>query len=111
MTETEGSTLWLGKPAAVLVTMHSLGGKGVLSRLQGTLNLFGAVLPPMSGLVYSAISHEVLKEREAQTEVWRLGDLEVVCHNLCEAVEGTRQWKSWEVDSAGFEKRWLSPLV
>lgn len=110
MTETEGSELWLGKPVAVFVTMHSLGGKGVLSRLQGTLNLFGATLPPMSGFVYSAISHEVLREREAETEVWRLQDLEIVCHNLCEAIDGTRSWRSWEVDSSEFESRWLSPI-
>ena len=30
----EGTPVWLGKPAAVLVTMHSVGGKAVLSRLQ-----------------------------------------------------------------------------
>src|SRR3954462_12604070 len=50
-TPSEGTSLWLGKPVAVIVTMHSVGGKGVVSRLQGVLNTFGCLIPPMSGLV------------------------------------------------------------
>lgn len=41
-THTEATSLWLGKPASVWVTAHSVGGKGVLSRLQGVLSSSGA---------------------------------------------------------------------
>ena len=60
-TETEGTSLWLGKPAAVLVTMHSVGGKSVLSRLQGVLSSLGAVIPPMTGIVISAVGQAALQ--------------------------------------------------
>jgi len=43
----------LGKPAMVLVTMHAVGGKEVLSRMQGVLSSQGYALPPMSGICYS----------------------------------------------------------
>lgn len=49
----EGTALWLGKPAAVVVSEHSVGGKAVLSRLQGVLVTLSCTLPPMSGLVLS----------------------------------------------------------
>lgn len=114
LTPTEGSDLWLGKPAAVTVLMHSVGGKGVLSRLQGVLNTFGVMIPPMSGLVYSAVNHQVLnsacKSSPVAQDLWCLEDLEVVCHNLTQATLGTNQWRAWPVDRKGFEKVWITPL-
>lgn len=44
-TETEGSSLWLGKPCGVAVLMHSVGGKEVVSRLQGGTQHFWACHP------------------------------------------------------------------
>lgn len=107
MTETEGSNLWLGKPASVLVTMHSVGGKSVLSRLQSTLNLFGLLIPPMSAMVYSELSHEAKKKAKLETETWCLSDLEIVCHNLAEAIDGGKNWKTWPVDNIDFRRVWL----
>ena len=49
----EGTSHFLGKPAACVVTEHGVGGKAVLSRLQGVLVTLGCALPPMSGLVLS----------------------------------------------------------
>ena len=60
-TITEGTDVWLGKPVAVLVSMHSVGGKSVLSRLQGVLSTLGAAIPPMSGLVISAVGQDALQ--------------------------------------------------
>lgn len=109
MTETEGSELWLGKPAAVVVTMHSVGGKGVLSRLQGVLNTYGALIPPMTGIVCSAVNQVALQsgESEIADDLWRPEDLEIVCHNLLEAISGGRNWRSWEVDREGFGGVWF----
>jgi multimeric flavodoxin WrbA len=107
-TEAEGTKLWLGKPAACVVTEHSVGGKGVLSRLQGVLVTLGCALPPMSGVVLSKVAKLAVKhEPEAARDFWGAEDLKIVAHNLVEAVKGTRGWKAWRVDREDFEKRWM----
>lgn len=108
-TPAEGSTLWLGKPAAVVVSEHSTGGKGILSRLQGVLVTLGCTLPPMSGLVLSRAAVIAARhDPEAAADFWCRDDLAVVCHNLVEAAAGTRTWRTWPVDRTDFGARWLS---
>lgn len=115
-TPAEGTTLWLGKPAAVVVSEHSVGGKGVLSRLQGVLVTLGCTLPPMSGMVLSraaviAAQHDTAAARD----FWCVDDLRVVCHNLAEAARvslpdaspTSPRWKTWPVDRKDFAARWL----
>lgn len=110
-TPAEGTALWLGKPAAVIVSEHSTGGKGVLSRLQGVLVTLGCTLPPMSGLVLSRAA--VLATHHAPEEArdfWHADDLRVVCHNLVEAAGAgphPPRWKTWPVDREDFSARWL----
>lgn len=107
-TPAEGTALWLGKPAAVVVSEHSVGGKAVLSRLQGVLVTLGCQLPPMSGLVLSrAALIAALHDAKAARDFWCRDDLAVVCHNLAEAAAGTRRWKTWPVDRTGFASRWI----
>lgn len=107
-TPAEGTTLWLGKPAAVIVSEHSTGGKGVLSRLQGVLVTLGCTLPPMSGLVLSRAAMIATHHAPAEaSDFWHADDLRVVCHNLVEAAIGTRRWKAWPVDRKDFAARWL----
>ena len=108
-TPAEGTALWLGKPAAVVVSEHSTGGKGVLSRLQGVLVTFGCALPPMSGLVLSRAAVIAARhDPEAASDFWCRDDLAVICHNLAEAAAGTRNWRTWPVDRADFGARWLN---
>lgn len=109
-TETEGTALWLGKPAAVLVTAHSVGGKGVLSRLQGVLVTLGAQIPPMGGLVVSQVG-EMARARGGVgcEDVWCVEDLEVVVHNLAECARGGRAFRAWAVDRGDARRRWLIP--
>jgi len=106
-TEAEGTMLWLGKPAACVVTEHSVGGKGVLSRLQGVLVTLGCLIPPMSGVVFSKSAQLAVKRGAGAMDFWGVEDLKVVAHNLVEAVNGTRRWKAWAVDREEFEKRWM----
>ena len=107
-TPAEGTALWLGKPAAVVVSEHSTGGKGVLSRLQGVLVTLGCTLPPMSGLVLSRAAMIAARhDPEAGRDFWCRDDLAVVCHNLVEAAAGTRRWQTWPVDREGFADRWV----
>jgi hypothetical protein len=119
-TPAEGTALWLGKPVACVVSEHSTGGKGVLSRLQGVLVTLGCFLPPMSGLVLSRAA--VLATRHspdpvAARDFWCADDLRVVCHNLAEAARITSsgttgrppRWRAWPVDRTDFAARWLDP--
>jgi NAD(P)H-dependent FMN reductase len=108
-TPVEGTALLLGKPAAVLVTEHSTGGKGILSRLQGVLVTLGCSIPPMSGLVLSrAAVIAAQHDPEASADFWCRDDLAVVCHNLLAAATGTRTWRAWSVDRTDAKARWLN---
>ena len=115
-TPAEGTKLWLGKPAAVVVSEHCVGGKGVLSRLQGVLVTLGCTLPPMSGMVLSRAAVIAAKhDAAAARDFWCVDDLRVVCHNLAEAARAslldaspsTPRWKTWPVDREDFAARWL----
>lgn len=108
-TPSEGTDLWLGKPASVLVTAHSVGGKGVLSRLQGVLCTFGCAIPPMSGIVVKLSSQAALESGNDDhvLDFWCPDDLEIVNHNLLEAARGTRRFRSWEVDRKDPARRWI----
>lgn len=107
-TPSEGTALWLGKPVAVLVTAHAVGGKGVLSRLQGVLVTLGAQIPPMSGLVVT-MATELARAHGGDhgDDLWSADDLDVVCHNLLESARGGRSFRSWAVDRADPKRLWL----
>ncbi len=118
----EGTALWLGKPAAVVVSEHSVGGKGVLSRLQGVLVTLGCTLPPMSGLVLSRaalLAAQQAPDPATTSDFWCEADLRVVCHNLAEAARvslpsprrsghaARPHWSTWPVDRRDFNARWI----
>ena len=110
-TQYEASDIFLFKPAAVMITMHSVGGKGVLSRLQGVLNTLGLAIPPMSGLVYSLSAHLAMnaenEDNNFNDDFWSLEDIEVVIHNLITASKHKHDFKAWPVDHKDPKRRWL----
>lgn len=109
-TSLEAGPVWLGKPAAVVVTMHSVGGKGVLSRLQGVLSTLGLLIPPMSGAVFSLATELATSQPDAIDEVadlWTREDLDVVAQNLLEAVRGGRAFTPWPVSRADPRRVWV----
>lgn len=108
-TPSEATGLWLGKPVAVVVSEHSTGGKGVLSRLQGVLVTFGCVIPPLSGLVISKSAQLAKRHAPEQAEdFWCAGDLEIVADNLLIAAKQPRAaWRAWPVDREDFAKTWV----
>jgi chromate reductase len=110
-TPAEATALWLGKPAAVLVTEHSTGGKGVLSRLQGVLITLGCTVPPLSGLVLSHTAQLARKNAPAggaADDLWCPDDLDVVAHNLLAAASAPRPaYRAWPVDRTDYAKPWL----
>lgn len=108
MTPYEGTSYFLNKPAAVVVLMHSVGGKGILSRLQGVLNTLGCVLPPMTGLVYSLVSDLALKSKSSHVEdFWSLEDLSIIFENLLQYAGLGLQVKAWPVDKQNPKRSWL----
>lgn len=104
----EGHEELLGKPAGVVTLMHSVGGKEVLSRLQGVLNTFGFQIPPMSGLAYSLVSEIALETNTSHAEdFWSLEDLKIVLQNLMIASQSQAKWQSWPVDRKNPKRLWL----
>ncbi len=108
-TEFEATNVFFNKPASVLISMHSVGGKEVLSRLQGVLSTMGLSIPPMSGLVYSLAAHLAIHESQTsfKDDFWSLEDIEVTTHNLITAILGNYNFKSWPVDTKDPTRRWL----
>lgn len=109
-TQYEASDLFLYKPAGVIISMHSVGGKEILSRLQGVLNTMGLAIPPMCGLVYSLSTHMALILSDScdfSDDFWSLEDLEIVVHNLMTAVNHNHNFKSWPIDRKDPKRRWL----
>lgn len=122
VTHLEGADCFLGKPAALMTTMHSVGGKEVLNRLHGVLNSFGLFIPPMCGFTYSFANHLALRspidENDKLTsdfadDLWRMEDLETLAQNLLLATELTKtsrsRWATWLIDREDPNRRWLQP--
>lgn len=110
LTPSEASELWLGKPAAVLVTAHQVGAQSVLFRLQGVLVCFGCLIPPLSGVVISKVG-EALRQRapELCDDVWGLEDVATALTNLLAAPFRPGAFRAWPVDREHFAERWLEP--
>ena len=109
-TDLEGTDSFTGKPAAVFVLNHSVGGKAVLSRLQGVLSAFGCLIPPMSGMVYSLVTALALKSPKAkkyQDDFWSLDDISMILENFKLALNIKTKWRTWPVDRKNFRDQWL----
>ncbi|WP_347358711.1 NAD(P)H-dependent oxidoreductase [Bdellovibrio sp.] len=108
MTDLEGTEALMGKPVAVFVLMHSVGGKGILSRLQGVLSTMGFLIPPMSGMVYSLVSDIALKSPSSHAkDFWQKEDAELIVENLLKACDLNVQWAHWPVDKKDPRRKWL----
>ena len=108
LTPTEASELWLGKPAAVLVSAHQVGAQSVLFRLQGVLVTLGCLVAPMSGIVISKVG-EALRARapELCDDVWGLEDVATALHNLLAVPFTPRAFRAWPVDREHYAEKWL----
>lgn len=108
ITSLEASPSLMGKPVSVFVLMHSVGGKGVLSRLQGVLSTFGFLIPPMSGMVYSLVSDIALKSQSSfAKDFWQKEDIGPVLQNFLIACDQKTSWTTWPVDKKNPRRRWL----
>lgn len=110
MTVLEGSKYLVGKPACAIVTMHSVGGKEVCSRILGNLVSLGCMIPPFAGFAYSYADHVAHKTRTSGRrlldDVWHIQDLQTLLNNLIKAasVENKPQYEVWNfLDTTAFD--------
>lgn len=110
MTVLEGSKYLVGKPAAAIVTMHSVGGKEVCSRILGNLVSLGCMIPPFAGFAYSYADHVAHKTRTSGRrlldDVWHIQDLQSLLNNLVKAasVETKPEYEVWDfLDTTAFD--------
>jgi len=106
---TEGQPMWVGKPAGAIVTAHAVGAKGVLTRLLGVMNVYGVLLPPFAGFSYTYVADTALPHASdhLRNELWTSADVDVICHNLLEAVNKTYQWVQWPTNEGKYGAKWL----
>lgn len=107
ISELEGTSSLLGKPVAFLLSQHSVGGSDVIARLSNIFNNLGCMIPPQASVVMSLTNQLALQCDPNQMDVWAPADLEVLVHNLVEAVEGTNKWKSFDVDRTHVNDLWV----
>jgi chromate reductase len=110
-TELEATEAFVGKPAGFVVLCHSTGGRSILSRLQANMNLFGCLLPPFCGMELSMVSQHILDidpKNRHKDDLWQIGDLELILHNLKTAVNSKQAFEVWPVDKKNFRKVWIN---
>ena len=108
LTPSEGSPLWLGKPASVLVSAHQVGAQSVLWRLQGLLVAMGCAIPPMSGVVITKVGEELRRRApELCLDVWGIEDVATALHNLLASPSAPSAFRAWLVDAEHYAERWL----
>lgn len=95
LTFTEGSAVWRGKAAGVIVTMHGVGGLEVAQRVAGTLILLGATVPG-AGLIALADprGHET-----PDADSWVQADLETLVHNVLAIAALRPPLRHWPIDA------------
>ncbi|PSR53201.1 FMN reductase [Adhaeribacter arboris] len=97
----ENSPALFGKPVACAVSMDSVGGADVASRIQSVFSGLGCWSPPCSTLVVSRVGQEAISASKGQVDdpnedVWRVEDLEIVLKNLVKATSLPPDvWVSW----------------
>lgn len=107
ITDFEGTEVLFAKPCSVVITMHSVGGKEVLSRLQGVLNTMGLLIPPMSGLVYALSTHLAFQVKtDFACDFWSKDDLKIVIHNLISGLNISQTFQTWPVDKKDPTRLW-----
>jgi chromate reductase len=100
MTTFEASSLFVGKPVGVVVTMDSVGGTDVAQRLLGVFSTLGCLVPPMPMVVVSRIA-ACLDGVPGNEDVWQVEDLSALVHNVALAMSAAGlPWRTWPIVKA-----------
>lgn len=114
-TALECDSSFFGKPAGALITMHSVGGKEVLSRLQGVLSTQGYLIPPQSSLTISLASELALKyekmlpKKNYHDDFWSKDELCPILERLiCFCNITPKTVTPWEIDRHDPKRLWIN---
>lgn len=108
LTALEGHPHLMGLPCSCIVLMHSVGGKSVLSRMQGILNTMGFLIPPMSGMVYSLVNKLASAKKSTHApDFWAPEDWQFIYENLKIANSQKSKWKAWPFDNKDPRRVWI----
>lgn len=100
-TSFENSPAFFGKPIACAVSMDSVGGAEVASRIHAAFSGLGCWSPPCSTLIVSRVAQGAVQASEGtindpNEDVWRVDDIEIVLKNLVTATTlQNDRWISW----------------
>lgn len=97
MTPWEATDAFLGKPAGAVVTMESVSGAEVGSRLLSTMNLLGCAIVPL-GLVALSRVGRVVEGDPAFCDVWQASDIDILTENLVAAIAVPSRVKGWPTE-------------
>ncbi len=103
----EASPLVFSKPASIIVSMHTVGGKEMLSRLQGVLSTQGYLIPPQSSLVLSYLAEKNLNDNDSfADDFWTKKEIPLIMKNLCAFIDIKTTATPWEVDQKDPKRVW-----
>lgn len=116
-TELECDHSFFGKPVGAMVSMHSVGGKEVLSRLQGVLSTQGYLVPPQTSLVISLATEMALllekktKKKNFSADFWSTDEIpEILWRLIAYAQLKPMGVRPWEVDKKDPKRQWAKLL-
>ncbi|HEY4223431.1 MAG TPA: NAD(P)H-dependent oxidoreductase [Myxococcota bacterium] len=104
LTPRELDPAFLGKPAAAVVTMDSVGGVEAGSRLLVALTLMGFALPPCALVALARTSIRDVDDAhhgdEHDADVWSPRDLPVLIDNVLAMAQVRPPYRAWSVRQA-----------
>ncbi|RYD59385.1 MAG: NADPH-dependent oxidoreductase [Sphingobacteriales bacterium] len=100
MTAYEHTPSFFGKPLACAVSMDSVGGMEVASRVHSVFSGLGCWSPPCATIVLSRVASEAIaaskgKDNDPNDDVWSMADLKIVLQNLVATTQVKVDWQSW----------------
>ena len=116
-TPLECDPCFFGKPIGALISMHSVGGKEVLSRLLGVFSTQGYLIAPQTSLVLSLASELALElEKKSQLknfsdDFWSKDEIPDILERLMSyAACRPKNIKPWAVDKKDPRRIWAKLL-
>lgn len=116
-TALECDPAYFGKPIGAFVSMHSVGGKEVLSRLLGVFSTQGYLIPPQTSLTLSLATEMAIRlEKNTQKknfsdDFWSREEIPAILSRLMAYTSAVPIGVSpWEVDKKDPKRQWAKLL-
>lgn len=116
-TSLECDECFFGKPIGALVSMHSVGGKEVLSRLLGVFSTQGYLIAPQTSLVISLATEMAIKiekdlrKKNFSDDFWNQNEIpEILQRLMAYSASLPKEVKPWAVDKKDPKRQWAKLL-